>query len=313
MSKFVIMADAACDLPEEFRKQYDVEVIAAHITLPDGRDIPAMPEWEHFTREEFYSALKRNPEGFATAPPNISEFADAFESHVSQGHELLCITLSEGISGTYNFALAAKKNVLEKYPHARIEVVDSRRFGPAIGLMAVHAALLRDEGKSIDEVTAYLEENKNCFRQAGWLDDLSFVAKKGRITHSKAFLGTLAGVKPIGEFDYNGLTTVIGKVKGAKAAYSVLLKYIEKTIVNPSEQIIFIAQTNRLEQAKAYKAMLEEKFKPKAVFINDVYCVCGVNVGPGLMAAYYVGKPISSDLEEERKIIETALSEETGK
>ncbi len=59
--------------------------------------------------------------------------------------------------------------------------------------------------------------------------------------------------------------------------------------------------------------MIEEKFKPKAVFINDVYCVCGINVGPGLMAAYYVGKPISSDLEEERKIIDTALSEETGK
>lgn len=313
MSRFVIMADSTCDLPEEFQKQYDVEIVPAHIILPDKRDLPAMPEWKYFGREEFYSALKSNPESFATSPPNIAEFADAFERCVSEGKEVLCLTISGGISGAIGFATTAKNTVIEKYPDAKIELVDSRRFGPAVGLMTVHAAMLREEGKSIDEVKAYLEENKNRYRQAGWLDDLSFVAKKGRLTHAKAFLGTLAGIKPIGEFDYNGLTTVIGKVKGAKTAYSVLMQYIEQTIEDPSEQIIFIAQTNRLEQAKVYKTMIEEKFRPKAVYIHDVHCVCGVNVGPGLMAAYYVGKPITSDLAEERKIIENALSGGTEK
>ncbi len=198
---------------------------------------------------------------------------------------------------------------MEKYPGRKICVVDSLRFGPGHGLMTIHAAQLRNNGKDLLSVESYLNENKNRYHQAGWLDDLSFVAKKGRITHPKAFLGMLAGVKPIGEFDYNGLTTVLGKVKGTKTTYSVLMRYIEETIENPKEQTIYIAQTNRLPQAEEYKKMIEQRFSPKEVVIHDVHPLCGVNVGPGLMAAYYVGKPISSDLSVERGIFEKAVAE----
>ena len=183
------------------------------------------------------------------------------------------------------------------------------RFGPGFGLMVIWAAKLRAEGKDLDEVTRELEENKNRFHQAGWLDDLSFVARKGRLTNAKAFFGTLAGVKPIGEFDYNGLTTVIGKVKGAKKAYSVLLNYMENTIVNASEQTIFIAQTSRYPQAEKYKEMIMERFHPKEVIINDVFPSCGINIGPGLMAAYYIGTPISKGLTEEKALLERIISE----
>ena len=105
------------------------------------------------------------------------------------------------------------------------------------------------------------------------------------------------------------MTTVLGKAKGAKAAYAVLLKYIEATIENPEDQVIFIAQSCRYPQAEVYKKMIEDKFHPKAVYINDVYPFCGINVGPGLMAAYYVGKPISDDLSTERALIEQFISE----
>ena len=199
--------------------------------------------------------------------------------------------------------------ILAKYPDAKIKLIDSLRFGPGFGLMLVHASMLRSEGKSFEEAADYLETNKNRYHQAGWLDDLSFVAKKGRITHPKAFFGQLAGIKPIGEFDAGGLTTVLGKAKGAKAAYSVLMKYIEATIEDPEDQYIFIAQTSRYPQAQAYKKMIEEKFNPKAVYIIDVFPFCGINIGPGLMAAYYVGKPISGDLSAERALIEQFVAE----
>ena len=208
-----------------------------------------------------------------------------------------------------NFAQSGAKIVLEKYPDAKIVMVDSLRFGPGFGLMCCCAGALQQEGKSLEEVVEWLEENKGRFHQAGWLDDLSFVAKKGRLTHAKAFFGTLAGVKPIGEFDYNGMTTVIGKASGAKAAYAALLTYIEKTIENAEEQVIFIAQTDRMKQAVIFKQMIEERFHPRDVRIMDVHVSCGVNVGPGLMAAYYIGKPISKDLAEEKAIIEAALNQ----
>lgn len=305
---FVIMADATCDLNEQMQQEYGIKIVASHINLPDGRCIPSFLKWEEFDRDEFYSNLKNNPTGYTTAPPNVEEFSAVFEEYAKQGIPVLLLTISSGISGTYNFAELAKKAVCEKYPEAVIRIIDTLRFGPGHGLITVYASMLRAEGKSIDEVANYIEANRNRFHQAGWLDDLSFVAKKGRITHAKAFFGTLAGVKPIGEFDYNGLTTVIGKVKGAKTAYQLLMEYIEKTIEDPEDQIIFIAQTNRLAQAEIYKQMIEEKFHPKAVFINDVFPMCGINIGPGLMAAYYFGRPISKDLSEERAIVDNFLN-----
>ena len=308
MKKFVILCDGTCDLQENFQQQYDIRVIPGHIVLPDKSEIPGPLRWDRFSRDEFYADLKKNPNAYATAPANITEFQKTMEEIVKDGTPVLVITISSGISGTYGFACTAAKQVKETYPDADIRCVDSLRFGPGFGLMAVCAATLRDEGKTMEEVADWLETNKNRFHQAGWLDDLSFVAKKGRLTNAKAFFGTLAGIKPIGEFDYNGMTTVIGKAKGAKAAYAALLSYIEQTGENLSDQIIFIAQTSRLAQAEKYKELLEERFHPKAIYINDVFPSCGINIGPGLMAAYYIGKPISKDLGEERAIIEKALA-----
>ncbi len=309
MSDFVIMADSTCDLPEEFQKKYDVIVLPGHVILPDKSEVLSRPKWEYFERESFYEQLRNNPDGFVTAPPNVSEFTAAYEEYAKQGKDILCLTISSGISGAFNFSTLAREAVLRKYPNARIINIDSMRFGPGFGLMVVYAATLRSEGLSIEDVAQQIETKKNTFHQAGWLDDLSFVAKKGRITHAKAFFGSLAGVKPIGEFDYNGLTTVIGKAKGAKSAYAVLLQYIEQTIVDPKNQIIFIAQSNRLKQAEQYKQMILEKFHPKEIYINDVFPSCGVNIGPGLMAAYYMGTPISKDLSREREILEKAMNQ----
>ena len=309
MKSFVILADATCDLSEEFQKEYDIGVIPGHIELPDGTEIPAFLKWEKYSREDFYASLKKNPNGYSTSPANVAEFSAAIEPYAAENVGVLLLTISSGISGAFNFASQAREELLQKYPSAEIRIVDSMRFGPGFGLMAVWASMLRAQGKTLAETTQWLEDNKNRFHQAGWLDDLSFVAKKGRITQPKAFFGTLAGVKPIGEFDYNGLTTILGKVKGAKTAYPVLLGYMDATIENPEDQIIFIAQTNRLPQAMEYKKMIEEKFHPKAVFVNDVFPSCGINIGPGLMAAYYMGKPISRDLSEERALFEKLTSE----
>ncbi len=308
-NKFVILPDVTCDLSEELREKFDIEFINGHLKTPDGQDRPSGLKWEDTTSEEFYKSLKTSPDAFATAPPNTQECMDAFEERVKNGYDVLAIAISSGISGTYGFMCDAAKHVKEKYPQAHIRVIDSMRYSSGMGILAIYASMLRSQGKSIEETADWLEENKNRVHQAGWLDDLSFVAKKGRITQAKAFFGTLAGVKPIGEFDYNGLVTSIGRAKGEKQAYKVLLGYIEKTIENPQDSIILIATSDRKKQAEAYKAMIEEKFHPVAIYMNSVYPACGVNIGPGLMAAYYLGTPISQGLVDERKILSELLSE----
>lgn len=309
MKNYAIIADATCDLSKEFREKYDIEVVDGHFVMPGGKEHKSICEWTEFTREEFYSMLKKAPNDFTTSPPNVAAFCEVFEKHAKAGDGVLAISISSGISGTYNFMLKAKEEVLEKYPNAEIEIVDSMRFGPGFGLLTIMASDLRKDGKTLTEVKDYLEENKNRIHQAGWLDDLSFVAKKGRLTHAKAFFGTLAGVKPMGEFDYNGLTTVIGKFKGEKAAYEGCLKYIEKTIIDPEDKIILIATTNRRKQAEIYKDMITERFHPKEIYVCDVFPSCGINVGPGLMAAYYIGTHISEGLVSERAIINDIIND----
>ena len=309
MKNFAIVCDVTCDLNAKLRAEYDIEYVPGTITFPDGKEETSFLDWSecksipNCTSEAFYALLKKNPEGIKSAPANIDEFAAVFEKHVKEGEPVLAISISSALSGTYSFMCAAQKQVLEKYPDAKIVVVDSKRYAGGMGLLCIHASLLRKEGKSFEEVAKYVEENKNRFHQSGWLDDLFFVAKKGRMTNAKAFFGNLIGIKPIGELDNNGLTTVIGKVKGEKAAYSVCLKYIEALGENLKDQIILVAQSNRPKQAAAYKQMIEEKFSPKAVYICDVFPPTGINVGPGLMVAFFMGKPISEGLTEERALI----------
>jgi len=310
MREFAIVADVTCDLTEELQQRFDISVVPGHMTLPGGVDKRTEPAWTDFTREGFYAALKKDPDGFTTAPPNVAEFAGVFAAQAEQGRDVLVLTISGGMSGTINFARQAAQMAMEEHPGLTVKCVDSLRFGPACGLLAMQAARLREQGKTLEETCAWLEENKNRLHQAGWLDDLSFVAKKGRMTHSKAFFGTLVGVKPIGEFDYNGMTTIIAKIKGAKAAYAALLHYVEKTGEDLDGQTVIIAHTDRLDQAEKYKAMIEERFHPGEILILDVHPACGVSIGPGLMAAYYMGRPISEGLTEERAILEKYTSQE---
>ena len=307
MKKFVILPDVTCDLSEELRKKFDIEYVKGHIVFPDKVEREGVLEWRYNTREEFYKDLKKNPNGYSTSPANIDEFKAAFIQYIKEGYDVLSLSISSALSGTYNFALKARDAVLEDYPNAKIICIDSQRYSNGFGLIAIYASLLRAEGKGIEEVAKIIEEKKNCFHEMGWLDDLSFVAKKGRLSNSKAFFGTLIGIKPLGEFNHQGLTTVIGKAKGEKKAYQAIMHYIEKTIENPSEQIILIAQTNHMKQALEFKEMLQNKFNPKEIIINDVFPSCGINVGPGLMAAFYMGKPISEDLKAETDIVNEVL------
>lgn len=308
MKKYVIIADGTCDINEEMLKEFDIEVVLGHIHLPDNTDIRQFLSWKDISREDFYNKLKKNPNGYSTAPASPDMFAEAFKKYAAQGLDMIVVTMSSGMSGTYNFALKGREQALKEYPDAKIRIIDSLRFGPGFGLLTIIAAQMRNDGRSFDEVSAWLEENKCRFHQAGWLDDLSFVAKKGRLNHAAAFMGTIVGIKPLGEFDYNGMTTIIGKAKGAKKAYSVLINYIKETIENPEDQMIIIAQTSRMAQAEKFKEMIEAEIKPKEVRILDVFPGSGINIGPGLMAAYYMGKPISEGLKYEKELMNKFLN-----
>jgi DegV family protein with EDD domain len=307
MSNFAIVTDSFSELSEDIRKEFDIDFVPGHITLADGIERNLNLKWDIISKDDFYSQIKKNPDVFKTCPANVAEITEKFESYAREGRDILSISISTSISGTYNFTLQAKQAVNEKYPDVKIECIDSRRYGPAFGLMLIKASQMRAEGKSVVEAADFLRQNLACYHQAGWLDDLSFVAKKGRISNSKAFFGQLIGIKPIAEIGESGLPTIIGNIKGEKKAMQIELDYIAATIVDPQNQDILICNSLREKQAETYKQMIKERFSPRAIYETEVFCGCGLNMGPGVMCAYYFGKPLSKNLEEERKLLQELI------
>ena len=309
MKDFVILPDCACDISEEARRDVGLnDYISGHVHISDGRDLYAKLDWTEISREEYYKLLSNKKMKVTTAPPSPAEFFEAFEKYAKDDIGVISLSLSSAISSTYNFAKSAADEVTKKYPNAKIYCVDTLRMTAGIGLLAYYACALKNEGKSFDEVVAWIEENKNKTHQLGPIDDLIFVARRGRISMGKAIMGSFAGVKPMAEFNTDGYTTVLTKAKGMNKALDIVTKYVKESAIDIENQVIFIAHSDRDLYAEKLKEKLLE-LNPKKVYITDVFAACGGNIGPGMISAYFMGAPISSDLSVEKEI----LNKITGK
>ena len=304
MSKFVIIPDPTSDINKELRERFNVPEIVTGTVLINDKIINYNGDWTEISSKEFWAMLKNKKNTINTGAPSPEIFKQSFEKYLKQGLDVLCITISSALSATYNFAIQAAKELMEKYPERKVLVIDSRRYAAAELLLVTYASKFQEEGLDIEQTYQKLEEIKNCLHQAGPMDDLMFLASRKRITNTKAFMGQLIGVNPIGEVDKDGLTKVLCKVKGSKKALATCLEYMKRTIVNPEEQIIIISHSDREEKAKLYKEMIEKELKVKEIILTEVGMSCAPNIGPGLCAAYYVGKPISDNLVEEQAIFD---------
>ena len=304
MEKYVILADVCCDLREDVCREIGmVDYVKGHIHFDDGRDFLTTLNWEPMSKEDFYGALSNKKVKVTTAPPNIEEYCEIFEKYVKDGYAIISISLSSKISSTFEFSQKAANRVLESYPDARITCVDSFRMSGAFGLLVLYAHMLKNEGKSFDEIVTWLEENKRRVHQMGPIDDLFFIARRGRISMGKAIMGSFAGVKPMGDCNADGYTTVLTKVKGMNKALDTTVRYVAETATDIKDQYVLVISSNRDAYALTLKEKIEAELSPKKVFMTDVFYGCGANIGPGMVGVYYLGEPISEDLSVEKDII----------
>ena len=311
MAEFAIIPDTSCDLIKPLRERFGIDdFISGLVYLPDGRCIRSDIDWETYDPKEFFESMKDKNISYRTACAATGEIMAVLENQLKMGKDILCITLSSALSGTYQTCELIKNQLLSKYPERKIICVDSMRYSTALGMLVIEAAIKRREGLSLEETAEYIEKNKHRLHQCGPMDDLFFLCKTGRISNFKAFFGTLVGINPVADFNRKGLSEVIGKFKGKKAAFDAVIKYIGKTIVNPEEQMIFVAHSNRLAAAELLKEMIIKEFNPKEVIINSVGMSCGVSIGPGLCAAFYWGEEISEDFSHEKQIMEEIINKQ---
>lgn len=308
MEKYIILPDAACDLCSEVREFFGLkDYVRCHASIDEKRDITATLDWNTISMREYYDLLGDKRVKVTTAPANAEEFYAAFEPYVKEGVPIISMSLSSAISATHSFACAARDRLIEKYPEARIYCFDSYRMSGAFGLLVMHALELRNQGKSYEEVIDWLENNKRRVHQMGPIDDLIVVARRGRITMGKAIMGSFAGVKPMGDCSAEGYVSVIGKAKGIKKALAATAKYVAATIEHPEEQYVLVSHTDREEYANMLKELILKDIPVKGVFVSEVFQCCSPNIGPGMIAAYYLGREITTDLAEEKAVLASIL------
>ena len=305
---FVIIPDSACSMPADLRIRFNIPAyVTAHVLYPDGTEHTTDLDWKEISADDYFRSMAEKKAIYKTGTAGLDNSIQIYEKFLQEGKDIIAISLSSALSGNYNLAVKASEVLKEKYPERKFYVIDTKRYSAAIACMIAKADELSSEGKTVDEVHDWLEANKNRYHQMGPMDDLNFLCRTGRINNFKAFFGTLVGVNALGDLNQNGLTDVLGKVKGKPAALKATIEYMKQTIEEPENQIIFIAHSYRYETAKELQRLVEEEFKPKEIIMTRVDMSCGASVGPGLAAVFYYGKEISENLEEEKKIMEAII------
>ena len=304
MNPYIILTDVTCDLSPAIREQFGItDYIHGHVSISDGRELVTTLDWSNITREDFYNCLGDRRMQVSTAPASPEEYYEHFKKYAEAGTDIISISISSKISSTYNVAAGAAERVRAEYPERRIVCVDALRMSGSMGLLVCYAHELQREGKTLDEVVDWLENNRMRVHQMGPIDDLIFVARRGRISMGKAIMGSFAGVKPMGDCNRDGYVTVLTKAKGMKKALNATVAYVGEVAADVQNQYLLIVHSNREEYAMTLKEKLETQLNPKQVLVSDSYSASGTNIGPGMVGVYFLGDEVSEDLAAEREIM----------
>ena len=309
MKKFIILPDVTCDLSPEMREYFGVkDYICTHVHINDT-EVKATLDWDEISREEFYKHLSNKKTTVSSATGSPEQYYQIFKNYIEQGYDVLSMSISSTISATHDVAVTAANRIKEEFPDSNVYCFDSKRMSGSFGLLVAYAFELQKAGKSFEEVVAWLEENKSRVHQMGPIDDLTFIARRGRISKGKAFMGNLVGIKPMGECNEEGYVTILAKVKGMKKALDATAAYVKRMATDVENQYIFIVHSDREEYAKVLAEKISQEVSCKKIFVGDVYSPCGTNIGPGMVGVYFLGDTISKDCEKEKEALNLCLEQ----
>ncbi len=287
MASYVIVTDSSADLSAQMAEKAGVQVLPLRFTV-GGKTYYNWPDNREMDPKVFYRML-REGEVATTAAVNISQYLDMLEPILQSGTDVLVLSFSSGLSATYDSSRLAAEELREKYPQRKIFAVDTLCASLGQGLLVWHAAQLKDQGKSIEEVRDWAEENKLHLCHQFTVDDLHFLKRGGRISATTAVVGTMLKIKPVLHVDDGGKLVNIGKARGRKASLKALVDRMEETAIDPAGQTVFISHGDCMEDAEYVAGLVKERMGVQDVRINYVGPVIGAHSGPGTLALFYLG------------------------
>ena len=296
MKKFQVLTDSTANISKQYREMVDLDYCKMHVSV-DGVEYSADLEWAEISPQDFYGAMRNNAKT-ATTLVTVEEFENKFTKYLDQGLDVLYIACSSKLSGSLNNAKIVASELQERYPDRKIICFDSLRSNYAEGMIAASAAKQANEGKDIEDVVDYLNENRLKFQLHATVESLSWLRKAGRVKASTAFFGNLIGIKPILCADARGNNYAYKKVKGRKNSLDDLVNTTIERIENPSEAVVFIDHADSIEDANYVKEQLESKIQLKEIYINYLGPIIGSTVGPGAIIVNFFGKKVTIMGEE---------------
>jgi len=290
MNSFVLSCCSTADLSHQHFQQRDIQYICFHFTL-DGKSYPD-DLGQSIPFDDFYRAMA-NGADTRTSQVNTGEYFTYFESFLKAGRDVLHVSLSSGISGSFNSACVAAQELRAKYPERKLYVVDSLGASSGYGLLMDKLADLRDEGKSIDEVKDWAESHRNQLHHWFFSTDLTFYVKGGRISKASGWFGTVLKICPLLNVNDEGKLIPRFKIRGKAKVIREIVAKMEEYAQDGHDYSgkCFLSNSACMEDAQAVARLVEEKF-PKLngkVVINSIGTTIGSHTGPGTVALFFWG------------------------
>ncbi len=291
MSDFILSCCSTADLSKEHFERRDIHYVCFHYFLNDREYLDDLGQSVPFP--DFYQAMVDGAQT-RTSQVNISEYLDYFTPFLEQGKDILHLTLSSGISGSYNSAVSAASIARERYPDRKIYIVDSLGASSGFGLIMETLADLRDGGMGIDELYAWAEENRLRMHHWFFSTDLTFYVRGGRISKAAGIFGGLLNICPLLNMDNLGRLIPREKIRTKK---NVIRAIVERMAENADGGTnysgkCFISMSACEEDAREVARLVEERF-PKLngkVLINNIGTTIGSHTGPGTVALFFWGR-----------------------
>lgn len=283
MRNFVILSDSCHDLPKELAAQLEIGVAPLSVAYDENTVFDDGTMDPH----DFYEGIRagKMPK---TSAVNLEGWARLMEPAVKEGRDVLALCISSALSTTYQSAVIAADELMEKYPGRKILVVDTLSAAVGMGLLVWNAARMRDEGKDIDAVYAWIMENRLHVCHWVTVNDLMHLKRGGRVSAATAVVGTMLQIKPVLIVDNNGKLETAAKARGRKAAMNMLVEKLVKTGIPGANDTVFLGHGDCPEDAEALAAMLKEQ-GVKQVIMNHVGNVIGSHTGPDVLVIAFLG------------------------
>ena len=279
-----IITDTCCDFPTGMYAEQNLAVVPLCVNYKGQTVNSYSEEW----LKDMFAGLRAG-ESASTSAANPQDWQEIIEPVLMGGEDALVLTFSSGLSTTYQSAVIAAGELMEKYPDRKINVVDTLCASLGQGLLVWYACKKRDAGFSLEDLTAWCEENK--FHLCHWftVDDLMYLKRGGRVSAATALVGTMLQIKPVLHVDNEGHLINVGKARGRKASIDALVKKMTEQALPGENDTVFICHGDCMEDAKYLEAQVKEKCGVKDVFIYYVGAVIGSHSGPGTLALFYMG------------------------